>query len=103
MSEWIKETWKGNPVVYMGDGRNSATFYGPEAEQKRDLCAAAPDLLVAVEWLLKNYRSSANRSELGRFDGFDEVVFARKVIDRANGIEPKTVRTCADFTMTAAE
>lgn len=39
--EWTKDTWCGNYVVYMGDGRNSATFYGPEAEQKRDEYFAA--------------------------------------------------------------
>ncbi|MFP5223138.1 MAG: hypothetical protein ACLGSA_12680 [Acidobacteriota bacterium] len=41
MPKWIKETWAGNPVVYMGDGKNSATFYGPDAEQKRDEYFAA--------------------------------------------------------------
>lgn len=44
MPEWTKDTWRGNYVVYMGDDRNSATFYGPEAEQKRDeyFAACAP-------------------------------------------------------------
>lgn len=41
MSSWIKDTWAGNPVVYMGDNKNSATFYGPDAERKRDEYFAA--------------------------------------------------------------
>lgn len=31
MPAWIMNNWQGNPVIYFGDNRNSATFYGPNA------------------------------------------------------------------------
>jgi hypothetical protein len=97
MSAWFKGTWKGNPMIFMGDDKNSATFYGPDAEKMRDLCAAASELIQALEWVLKNYAAHSSKKELGRFSGFPEVIFARETIAKAHGQEIKKAKTCADI------